>query len=376
MTSRQAFYITCVVLATLGMAYLLLQLGQILIVLFLAILLASTLRPLVDSLSRRRIPRGVAILLLYLFLILIVFGLLVASIPPLAGLISELFSTEILSERVYRFFSWLAFFGWDTFKVILPVLTLPEKVLAFVDQIQQQAQRQVWPIALDSVLVIGQVILAFVMCYYWLTAREPALSLLLRLSPLRHRAVVEKLWNDVENTLGAYVRGQVILMFAVGLACYLGLVVLGIPFAPALAVIAALTEAIPIVGPIAGAIPAVLVGLTISWPMGLAVAALYLVVQQLEAHILVPRVMHRAVGLHPLVVILALVMGGILNGVVGALIAIPIAGAIQVIVHHLLIEPALQKRGLPREGRAVLVADEDEASNAAAPDEERPPPRQ
>jgi predicted PurR-regulated permease PerM len=374
MTSRQAFYITCVVLATLGLAYLLLQLGQVLIVLFLAIILASALRPMVDRLSRLRVPRGVAILSLYLVLTAIVFGLLVVSIPPLVELISELFSTEILSDRLNRFFRWLAYFGWDTFNYIPPVFTLPEKVLDFVNQLQDQAQQQAWPIALDSGLVIGQIILAFVMCYYWLTAREPTLGLLLRLSPMRHRQLVETVWNDVEDTLGAYLRGEVVLMFAVGLACYLGLLALGVPFAPALAVIAGLTEAIPIVGPVAGAIPAVLVGLTVSWPIGLAVAALYLVVQQLEAHILVPRVMQRAVGLHPLVVILALVVGGILSGIIGALIAIPIAGAAQVIVRHLLIEPALHKRDLPREGRAVLVADGEEPPDTDVSDITRPPP--
>jgi predicted PurR-regulated permease PerM len=106
----------------------------------------------------------------------------------------------------------------------------------------------------------------------------------------------------------------------------------------------------------------------------LAVAALYLVVQQLEAHILVPRVMQRAVGLHPLVVILALVVGGILSGIIGALIAIPIAGAAQVIVRHLLIEPALHKRDLPREGRAVLVADGEEPPDTDVSDITRPPP--
>ena len=240
MSGRRAFYLTSIVLATLGLAYLLLQIGQVILVLFVAIVLASTLRPVVDALSRWRVPRGAAILLTYLGLIILVVGLLLLSIPPLLELISELFSAEILSERVRGFFSWLTFFGWDTFHVILPVITLPEQALAFVDQLQEEAQRQVWPIALDSVLVLGQVILIFVVGYYWLTARQPLLDLLLRISPIHHRRLVEEIWNSVEDSLGAYARGQVVLMFAAGLASYLGLLALGIPFALPLAVIAAL----------------------------------------------------------------------------------------------------------------------------------------
>jgi predicted PurR-regulated permease PerM len=362
-SGRQAFYITCIVLGTLALAYLLLQIGQVLIVLFVAILLASTLRPLVEGLAKWKIPRGLAILLMYLLLIVAVVGLLVVSIPPLVGLISQLFSDEMLSERIRGFFSWLTIFGWDTFNIVLPVITLPEQVLVFIHQLQDQAERQVWPLALDSVLVLGQLILVFVMCYYWLTARGPTLDLILRVSPLRYRALVESVWLEVEDNLGAYARGQLVLMFAVGLACYLGLLVLGVPYAPALAIIAGLTEAIPIIGPFIGAIPAVLVGFTISWPIGLAVAAWYALVQQLEAHILVPSIMHRAIGLNPLLVILALVIGGILNGVIGALLAVPVAGAVQVIVRLLLVEPTLSKRVLLKEGGGILVADGDEVSD-------------
>jgi predicted PurR-regulated permease PerM len=196
------------------------------------------------------------------------------------------------------------------------------------------------------------------MGFYWLTAREQILNLLLRLSPLSRRSYVELIWNDVEKTLCAYVRDQVILIVVIGVAAYVGLVILGIPYAPALAIIAGLTEAIPLVGPFLGAIPAVLVGFTISPTTGLLIAGWYLLIQQLEGNILVPKIMEHQVGLNPLLVMIALIAGGTLNGMVGALLAVPIAGALQVIVRHLLIDPTL-KSNAPQVENGIVIFDAD-----------------
>jgi predicted PurR-regulated permease PerM len=306
-------------------------------------------------------------------LVLVAVGLsIVVATPPLIEMTTGLLSGELLREPLLRFTSWLTIFGWENFQVILPVIELPEQVQALIDQARGMAEQQVWPLAMGGVLVLAQLVLVFVMTLYWLTAREPMLDLILRLSPMRHRGQVEAVWNDVEQTLGAYVRGQAILMAIVGLACYVGLLILGVPYAPALAVIAALTEAVPVVGPWLGAVPAVLLGFTVSWPVGLFVALWYAVVQQVEAHFLVPKVMGRAVGLHPLLVIIALIAGGLLGGVVGSLLAIPVAGALQVVVRRLLIDPTIRKRALRTEDGIVIVSEEEDEevlSTARLPNE-------
>jgi predicted PurR-regulated permease PerM len=359
-TGRQAFQITVVVLGTLLLAYMLYRVGQILIVLFLAIIFASAIRPWIDALSRWRVPRGLAILLVYILTLGILFLLVVVSTPPLIEMTSGLLSGELLREPLLRFSSWLTIFGWENFRVILPVIALPEQVQQLMEQARGMAEQRVWPLAMGGVLVLAQLVLVFVMTFYWLTARESMLALILRLSPLRHRGQVEAVWNDVEHTLGAYVRGQALLMAAVGLACYLGLVVLGVPYAPALAILAAFTEAIPVVGPWIGAVPAVLLAFTVSWPVAVFVALWYILVQQLESNILVPKVMQRATGLNPLLVIIALIAGGLLSGVVGALLAVPVAGAAQVIVRHLLIDPTIRKRALRTEDGIVILGEEEE----------------
>ena len=355
MNGRQVFSATVIVLATLAAAYLLLKVGQVIIVLFIAIVFASTIRPFVDGLARRRVPRGLAILLVYLVIFAALTGLLIVSVPPLVGLIIELFSGDVLMERMRVLASQLAYFGWSEFRVVLPVVELPQALANLMGQAGDTAQEMAWPVAQSVIVALTQFILIFVIGVYWLTAREPTLNLLLRISPLKQRSLVEQVWTDVELSLGSYLRGQTVLMAVISLASLAGLLLLGVPYAPALAVIAGLTEFIPVVGPFLGAAPAVLVGLTVSGETALLVAGWYLLMQQLENHILVPQVMKRTVGLNPLIVIVALVVGGILNGVIGALLAVPVAGALQVIARHLLIDPAIQSHAPRTEGGIVIL---------------------
>jgi predicted PurR-regulated permease PerM len=142
---------------------------------------------------------------------------------------------------------------------------------------------------------------------------------------------------------------------------------LGVPYAPALALIAGITEAIPLVGPLIGAVPAVIIGFTVSPVTGILVAVLYGVIQGLENNVLVPKIMSSNVGLNPLVIIIAIVAGSTLNGVIGAILAIPLAGALQVLAQHIWVTPSL----------ATLPHEEVGAGNSSPTDETNmvlPPP--
>ena len=142
----------------------------------------------------------------------------------------------------------------------------------------------------------------------------------------------------IERKLGAWVIGQLALAVIVGVITYIGLTLLGVEFALSLSIIAGIFEIVPIIGPIISAIPAVLVALTMSPMMALLVAGLFFVVQQLENNIFVPIVMRRAVGIPPIVTILALTIGGKLAGVAGIMLAVPLVVAMQVIFQSLVIE--------------------------------------
>jgi predicted PurR-regulated permease PerM len=140
----------------------------------------------------------------------------------------------------------------------------------------------------------------------------------------------------IERKLGGWLRGQLALMIIIGVTTYLGLILLGINFALALAVIAGLLEIVPIVGPIISVIPAAIVGFAISPVLGFAIIGLYIIIQQLENQLIVPKVMQKAIGFNPLVTIVALMVGGKLLGLVGAILAIPFTIIIAEVIKYAL----------------------------------------
>lgn len=329
---------------TLLGGYLLWRLGEIVLVLFAAIIFASAIRPLVEFLVRRKINQGIAVLLIYLLTFGVLLGLILVTIPPLAAFTLDLLGGDLLVRQVQEMMGPVLLFFWQNFRIILPVMTVPEQLREMLREANDSAMIQALPMARNTATVIGQILLAMIMSFYWLTTRQPLLNLLLRLSPLHYRERTNVIWNDIEQTLGAYVRAQIVMVLTIGLASYIGLLLIGVPYALPLAVVAGLTEAIPIVGPVIGAVPAILIAFAINPVKGLLVAGWYIVIQQLEANILVPKLMEKEIGLNPLLVIVAIIAGATLNGIVGALLAIPVAGAVQVIARHLLIEPALAKQ--------------------------------
>ena len=147
---------------------------------------------------------------------------------------------------------------------------------------------------------------------------------------------VRNLTVQIEEKLGGWFRGQLFLSLVIGVLSFIGLSILGISYALPLAVIAGVMEVIPVIGPIISAIPPILIALTISPILGLGVAIMYFVIQQLENHLLVPQVMKRAVGLNPLVVILTIAVGSRLLGFAGALLAVPIAVVIQIVATEII----------------------------------------
>jgi predicted PurR-regulated permease PerM len=141
---------------------------------------------------------------------------------------------------------------------------------------------------------------------------------------------------EVEEKLGGWVRGQLLLMLAIGVMAAIGYAVLGLPNPVLLGVAAGLFEIVPMIGPFLAFAPAVLVALAIDPPRAIAVLVYALVIQQIESNVLVPRVMGRTVGVSPLTVLLGILVGSSLAGIPGAFLAVPLAGALQVILAHVL----------------------------------------
>ena len=171
--------------------------------------------------------------------------------------------------------------------------------------------------------------------FFWLVEHARLQRYTLAFLPSHRRAGARHAWNEIETRLGLWVRGQLILMGAMGAATGIAYTLLGLPGALLLGLIAALTEAIPIVGPFLGAVPAILVAATVSPQLALVVAAIYVVIQLVEGNVLVPMVMRNTIGISPLLVLFSLLIGAAVGGLVGAFLAVPIAASVEIVLSRL-----------------------------------------
>jgi len=178
----------------------------------------------------------------------------------------------------------------------------------------------------------------------------------LSLAPAARRPELLAIWREIENRLGGYVRGELLLMTSIGVLSSLGYLVIGLPYPLALGVLAGMVEFVPMVGPTLGAIPAIVVALSISPQAALLVLVYSIGIQMAENNILVPRLMGRSVGVSPVVVILAVFAFGSLLGITGAFLAIPLAAILQVLMDHLVVHAGVSDTEEPGEGSANIVA--------------------
>ncbi|HET7700521.1 MAG TPA: AI-2E family transporter [Candidatus Limnocylindria bacterium] len=180
--------------------------------------------------------------------------------------------------------------------------------------------------------LIDLVLILVVTFYLLLDARRFRVIVVRSLDPSR-RPAARRVFVEVAHVFGAYVRAQLVVALSLGVLVTVAMLLIGVPYAIFLGIFAALAELVPMVGPFVGAIPALLVALTLPFPTVLWVALAFLVIQQLESNALLPRLSAHAVGIHPIGSILALIIGFEVGGVVGALFAVPIAGLLWVLLY-------------------------------------------
>ena len=310
--------------------WLIIQIKAILILIFLSLILISTLLRPVEWLNSRKIPRPIAVLAIYALLIIIISFVVGIIIPPL---VSQ--TTEFISDLPRLISSINDFLIFNK----IPVQDVSNVVTGQINQVAGNVVSISTTIFTSLFFLLTLLVLSFYILLDWKTFVR------LIASPFsgRQESRVIDLITKIEKGLGVWVRGQLTLSILVGILTYIGLTILGIPFALPLALVAGIMEVIPIVGPIVSAVPAILVGLTISPVTGLAVAALFLIVQQLEGHLIVPMVMSKVIGLQPAAVIIALLVGGKLNGVGGAFLAIPVVLVTKIIIQDFMKEDNLEK---------------------------------
>ncbi len=330
---------TITVLAVLLVAAVLIQVKEILIVFLIGILLASAIEPIVDRLARRGLGRGQAVLFVYALLFVVIGGLLAFLVPTVINEVVRFFST---APKLIADLRQSVQTSQSTF--------IRENGPYFLDQIEGRIAQVDIPTERALTLaayvpsIFGSLIQAIITIvttlmvgFYWLTEKQIIKRVFLSffVSDDR-RAQALTIWDDIETKLGGWIRGQLILMALISVVASVGYSLLGLRFALLLGLIAGLCEIIPFFGPWISGVPAVLIALTQSWRLALVVVVFIIAIQMLEGNILVPRVMRGSVGLSPLLVVLAVLVGSTILGPAGGVIAIPVAAALQVLTMNLV----------------------------------------
>jgi predicted PurR-regulated permease PerM len=326
---------TAAVLFVIGLAWLLIQIRSIIVLAVLGILLAAAIEPLVFRLRRRGLTRGQSVLTIYAGLIATIGIVAYLVVPPLVTQATELIDnvpTILLDLRESASTSESSFIRTTGVKIIDRGRTEWDSFRAKPEIEGGQAVKFVTSVVGFLFTTVSTLIVAF----YWTTEKALIKRLVLGLFPLEKRERVHSLWDEIESRLGGWTRGQLLLCLTIGVLSAIGYLVIGLEFWLALGILAGITEIIPFIGPIIGGAAAMIVALTDSWEKAVAVAVFAFLLQQLEGAFLVPRVMRNAVGMTPLTVILAVLVGGTVAGPIGAILAIPIGAAIQVLLQDFL----------------------------------------
>lgn len=308
--------------------YLLFLVREILIILFIALILSSAINPLVDWLQSKRIPRWVGVLFIYFSVILLVSTILYLAIPPIVSQVSELSRKfPILAEKVSVSLGTLKEYSEQN-----AFLNNIQNSFAFWDGNFNPTASGVFSTVSGFIGGIFSFFLVLVITFYMLVEENAMKKIVWSLSPSKYQIYIMQLINRMQHKIGLWLRGQLILSFIIFLFTYAGLSLLGIEYALVLALIAGLVEFIPYFGPILASVPAILLALNKSLLLALFVAFLYMIIQWTENNIVVPKLMQKVVGLNPVIIIAVLLIGFKLAGVVGAVLAIPVATAASVFI--------------------------------------------
>lgn len=338
---RQVVYATLFVLLVLGSFFLLYRFSRIVFILFIAIVLGTAIRPAVEWLYQRGVSRSAGVILVYLLLFLLVAGLVVLLLPLFTQQIAA-----IAADMPVYYGDLRAGLFQSPSRILRQIaIQLPSDItfISLNSPIGSAENTNTVAQPLYYINVFARSILTltavFVLGFYWTLESDRSIRSLLLLVSLDHRESMRELIAEIEKKVGGFIVGQGLLCLAVGVLAFVAYLLIGLPYTLVLAVLAGLMEAVPVFGPALGAIPALLIALSTDPPKAIWVIVATLVIQGMENYLLVPRVMNRAVGVNAFVTLLALAAFSSLLGLAGALLAIPIAAVLQLLLDRFVLKP-------------------------------------
>lgn len=340
LTKTQTGYLKLVAAAVI--IYLLNEVSAIYLPILLAMVISFVLNPVVDFFVavpiwpfHRHLPRGVATLLSFVCAAILVTIIAVFLFTPfiiefykfLADLPSLIFKLKMISIE----------FEKNTHNV-----EIPDNIHNIIDQVLNGATAYTIDLAkrmLNTAFSVAsgavELVVVPVLTYYFLKDWRFLKGDLLAVFPgeTRHKAKV--IIDEMAEVVSQYIRGQILVSIVIGLMVFAGMYLMGVQYPMVLGLLAMLTETIPIVGPIVGSLPAILLAYATAPALALKVIIFYLMIHQLENHVVVPKIMGHSIALHPVIIIISLLVGGKLFGIAGMILAVPVAALLRVLVRHL-----------------------------------------
>ncbi|BBH19310.1 UPF0118 membrane protein YrrI [Paenibacillus baekrokdamisoli] len=297
----------------------------------IAMIISYVLNPIVSLLNDRKVPRTIAVLLIYAVFCASLTVILMNAIPMFLEQLDEL--NRHMPDFTMKAQSIVNDLNNSSF--------LPESIREGINKslykLEKQASESIFDFINNIGAMINFVFIAFIipfLAFYILKDFEVFERTLLTYVPKSHRKHAVRLLKDVDHALGSYIRGQFLVCLIVGILAYIGYVIIGMPYPLLLASVVAVTNIIPYLGPFFGAAPALVMATTISFKMMLMVVIVNTACQILESNVISPQVVGRTLHMHPLSIIFALLVGGEIAGIVGMILAVPIFAAVKVIIQH------------------------------------------
>lgn len=301
------------------------------LIIFVSLILASAFTPWLDWMQKHKVPRALGVLIIYLGLFSIIFGAIYLIIPPIIKEINEL-------TKSFPFYYEKISANWQSFRAFSESHQWSNNIQSSLDGIQSSLGAAAGNIFTTIFSFFGGILsfLIILVLTFYMAVDDQAIKKAIRsVLPIGYQPYSMHLLNRIQEKIGLWLRGQILLSLIIFAISWAGLSILGVKYALVLAVFAGVTEIIPFLGPFIGALPAVFIAFTQSPVLGIITIVLYLVIQQAENYFLVPKVMQKAVGLNPIIIIIAMMVGAKLAGILGVLLAVPVATAISVIIRDI-----------------------------------------
>jgi predicted PurR-regulated permease PerM len=337
-TAKRAFVASIVVVAVVASALALWKLKVLISLLFLGIVISAAMRPGVEWLAARRVPRGIGIAVHYLALLGFVGLLLWLAVPRALNQVQAALGVDGIPTS-----------PGDLEHATNHSTGIKHQALVWIQSKLEDlpSAGQAFSIGALAMEVVVGIFFTFAVAAYWIFERDRAIDAVSALVSARRRRTLRATWQLIDLKLGAYVRGQGVLILAVAVVLSLAFWAAGVPYWILIGAFAGLVEIVPVIGPITAGAVAVAAGLTVSVQTAAIAGAIVLAVRLLEDYVVIPRVLGHAVALSPLVVLFAVTSVTVVLGGLTILLAVPLAAVLATILDVLVFDKDPSKQDVP-----------------------------